>query len=108
MIIVLRPDATKKQIDHLKDKFKKLGLKPMVSRGVERTIIGVIGEEDVLRVQPLEAFPGVEKVMPILKPYKLVSREFKPEGTVIEVEGRKIGGRQIQVIAGPCSIETLE
>jgi len=108
MIIVLRPDATKKQIDHLIEKVKKLGLKPMVSRGVERTIIGVIGEEDVLRVQPLEAFPGVEKVMPILKPYKLVSREFKLENSVIDVEGVKIGGKNIVVMAGPCSVENLD
>jgi len=107
MIIVLRPDATKKQIDHLIDKVKKLGLKPMVSRGVERTIIGVIGEEDVLRVQPLEAFPGVERVMPILKPYKLVSREFKSENSIIDVDGVKIGGKKIAVMAGPCSVENF-
>ncbi|MBU1912440.1 MAG: 3-deoxy-7-phosphoheptulonate synthase [Candidatus Omnitrophica bacterium] len=108
MIIVLRPDATKKQIDHLIDKVKKLGLKPMISRGVERTIIGVIGEEDALRVQPLEAFPGVEKVMPILKPYKLVSREFKSESSIIDVDGVKIGGKKIAVMAGPCSVESFE
>ena len=108
MIIVLRPDATKKQIDHLIEKVKKLGLKPMVSKGVERTIIGVIGEEDVLRVQPLEAFPGVEKVMPILKPYKLVSREFKPGNSIVDVEGVKIGGKKIVVMAGPCSVENFE
>jgi 3-deoxy-7-phosphoheptulonate synthase len=108
MIIVLRPDATKKQIDHLIEKVKKLGLKAMVSRGVERTIIGVIGEEDVLRVQPLEAFPGVEKVMPILKPYKLVSREFKQENSIVDVEGVKIGGEKIVVMAGPCSVENFE
>jgi len=108
MIIVLRPDATKKQIDHIIEKVKKLGLKPMVSRGVERTIIGVIGEEDILRVQPLEAFAGVEKVMPILKPYKLVSREFKPENSVIDVEGVRIGGKKIVVMAGPCSVENFE
>ncbi|PIP67794.1 MAG: 3-deoxy-7-phosphoheptulonate synthase [Candidatus Omnitrophica bacterium CG22_combo_CG10-13_8_21_14_all_43_16] len=108
MIIVLRPDATKKQIDHLINKVKKLGLKPMVSRGVERTIIGVIGEEDALRVQPLEAFPGVEKVMPILKPYKLVSREFRSENSIIDVDGVKIGGKKIVVMAGPCSVESFE
>jgi 3-deoxy-7-phosphoheptulonate synthase len=108
MIIVLRPDATKKQIDHLIEKVKKLGLKPMVSKGVERTIIGVIGEEDVLRVQPLEAFPGVEKVMPILKPYKLVSREFKPGNSIVDVEGVKIGGKKIVVMAGPCSVENFD
>ncbi|MFA5388621.1 MAG: 3-deoxy-7-phosphoheptulonate synthase [Candidatus Omnitrophota bacterium] len=105
MIIVLRPDATKKQIDHIIAKVKKLGLKSWVSRGVERTIIGVIGEEDILRVQPLEVFPGVEKVMQILKPYKLVSREFKRENSVVNVEGVKIGGKKIIVMAGPCSVE---
>jgi len=108
MIIVLRPDATKKQVDHIIDKVKKLGLKPMVSRGIERTIIGVIGEEDILRVQPLEAFAGVEKVMPILKPYKLVSREFKSENSVVDVGGVKIGGGKIVVMAGPCSVENFD
>ncbi len=108
MIIVLKPHATKKQITHLVEKIKALGLKPMVSAGVERTIIGVIGSEDVLRVQPLEVFPGVEKVMPVLKPYKLVSREFKPESSVISVGGVKIGGKQLVVMAGPCSVENRQ
>ena len=106
MIIVLRPDATKRQIDHIVEKVKKLGLKPWVSRGVERTIIGVIGEEDVLRIQPLEVFPGVEKVMPILTPYKLVSRNFKKEDSQIKIgKGLKVGGERIIVMAGPCSVE---
>ncbi len=105
MIIVLRPNATEKQINHIVEKVKKLGLKPMISKGTERTIIGVIGEEDILRVQPLEVFPGVEKVMPVLAPYKLVSNDFKPEKTVVDVGGVKIGGKKIAVIAGPCSIE---
>ena len=108
MIIVLKPHATKKQITHLVEKIKALGLKPMVSAGVERTIIGVLGSEDVLRVQPLEVFPGVEKVMPVLKPYKLVSREFKPESSVISVGGVKIGGKQLVVMAGPCSVENRQ
>ncbi len=108
MIIVLRPDATESQIKHIVEKVKSLGLKPMVSKGVERTIIGVIGEEDIIRIQPLEIYPGVEKVMPILAPYKLVSREFKPEDTVINVSGVKIGGKKIVVIAGPCSVENRE
>ena len=106
MIIVLRPDATKQQVDHIVEKVKKLGLKPWVSQGVERTIIGVIGEEDVLRIQPLEVFPGVEKVMPILTPYKLVARDFKKEGSVIDIgNGLKMGLEQIIVMAGPCSVE---
>ena len=106
MIIVLKPKATKQEIDHIIAKVKKLGLKPMVSRGVERTIIGVIGEEDIIRLEPLEVFPGVEKVMPILKPYKLVSRDFKPEDSIIDVgSGVRIGGKKIVVMAGPCSVE---
>lgn len=108
MIIVVRPDAKKREIDHIIAKVKKLGLRPMVSRGVERTIIGVIGEEDILRVQPLEAFPGVEKVMPILKPYKLVSREFKPEDSIINADGVKIGDKKVIVMAGPCSVENAK
>jgi 3-deoxy-7-phosphoheptulonate synthase len=80
----------------------------MVSKGTERTIIGVIGPEDALRVQPLEVIPGVEKVMPVLKPYKLVSREFKPEPSVVDVGGVKIGGRALVVMAGPCSIENRQ
>lgn len=108
MIIVLRPDATQKQIKHIVEKVKKLGLKPMISRGVERTIIGVIGEEDILRVQPLEVYPGVEKVMPVLAPYKLVSREFKPEKTIVTAGSVKIGGKKVVVMAGPCSIESYD
>ncbi len=105
MIIVLRPDATEKDIDHLIKKVEGLGLKPKVSKGVGRTIIGVIGEEDILRVQPLEAYPGVERVIPVLAPYKLVSREFKPDSTVVDIGGVKLGGSQVVVIAGPCAVE---
>ena len=108
MIIVLKPDATKKQVDHLVERIKALGLKPMVSKGTERTIIGVIGPEDALRVQPLEVIPGVEKVMPVLKPYKLVSREFKPEASVVAVNGLKIGGKALVIMAGPCSVENRQ
>lgn len=106
MIIVLRPDATKKQVNHIVDRIKRLGLRPWVSKGVERTIIGVIGKEDVIRAQPLEVFPGVEKVLAILKPYKLASRDFRKEGTIVDVGGGvKIGTERVVVMAGPCSVE---
>ena len=109
MIIVLRHDATEEQIKHITEKVTKLGLKPMISRGTERTIIGVIGPEDVLRITPLEVFPGVEKVMPVLAPYKLVSREFKEEDTVVDVgKGVKIGGKKVVVMAGPCAVENFD
>jgi len=91
------------------EKIKELGLKPMVSEGIERTIIGVIGSEDALRVQPLEVFPGVEKVVPVLKPYKLVSREFKPENTVVKLgSGVSVGGKELVIMAGPCSVENRQ
>jgi 3-deoxy-7-phosphoheptulonate synthase len=106
MIIVLRPGAKQKDIDHLVSKIKKLGLKPWISKGVERTIVGVIGEEDVIRIQPLAAFPGVEEVLPILKPYKLASRDFKKENSIVKIGGGiEVGGNKIIVMAGPCSVE---
>jgi 3-deoxy-7-phosphoheptulonate synthase len=109
MIIVLRPDATEEQINHIIDRVQKLGLKPHLSKGTQRTIIGVIGPEDILRVTPLEVFPGVEKVMPVLAPYKLVSREFRTEDSIINLgKGIKIGGKKIVIMAGPCAVENLE
>jgi len=109
MIIVLRPDATQEQVEYIITRVKNLGLTPHVSKGVERTIIGVIGPEDVLRVTPLEVFPGVEKVLPVLAPYRLVSREFKSENSVIDLgKNVKIGGQKVIVMAGPCAIENVE
>ena len=107
LIIVLKPKVTDKQIKHIQDRIKKLGLKTIISKGIERTIIGVIGEEDILRIQPLEVIEGVEKVMSILKPYKLASREFKKESSVIDIGGVKIGQKEVVVIAGPCAVENL-
>ncbi len=109
MIIVMRPGATPEEIQHICEKVKELGLTPHVSRGVERTIIGVIGEEEKIRVQPLEAYPGVENVVPILRPYKLASRDFKPEPTEFEMKnGVTVGGQKVVVMAGPCSVEGRE
>ena len=107
MIIVFKKGASQAEVDHVIKRIEKLGLKAMVSKGVERTIVGVIGPEDIVRVQPLEVFSGVEKVMTILPPYKLVSREFKKEGSVVGVgKGVEFGAKKIVVIAGPCSIES--
>jgi 3-deoxy-7-phosphoheptulonate synthase len=106
MIIVLKKDVSQKEVDYIISKIEALGLTVHISRGVERTIIGVIGDEAIIRNQPLDALPGVEKVMPILKPYKLVSREFRPDDTVVDVDGVEIGGEKIVVIAGPCSVES--
>src|SRR3990172_6737725 len=105
MIIVVRPDATKEQVDHIIKKIKDFGLQAHVSKGTERTILGAIGDEAILQSVPLEAIPGVEKVLPILKPYKLASREFRKEDTVIDVGNARIGGKKIVVMAGPCAVE---
>ncbi len=109
MIIVLKADATEQQISHIIEKAEKLGLKAHISRGTERTIVGLIGPEDVLRVTPLEVFPGVERVIPVLAPYRLVSREFKKENSIVKINDRvEFGGRRIPVMAGPCSIESAK
>ncbi|MBM4138487.1 MAG: 3-deoxy-7-phosphoheptulonate synthase [Nitrospira sp.] len=108
MIIVLKPDVSQSQVDHIIDRLRDLGLKSQISTGQERTIIGVIGDDRILHSQPLNALPGVESVLPILAPWKLVSREFQKEGTVIDVNGVRIGDKKLAVMAGPCAVERLE
>jgi len=109
MIIVLKQNATPEQINHICQKVRELGLTPQVSQGVERTIIGVIGEEEKIRIKPLEVFPGVDSVVPILKPYKLAGREFRPENTVFSMNHNvQVGGNKIVVMAGPCAVEGPE
>ncbi|MBF0569386.1 MAG: 3-deoxy-7-phosphoheptulonate synthase [Candidatus Omnitrophica bacterium] len=109
MIIVLKKNATEAQVQHIEEKARLLGLKAHISRGVERTIIGFIGPEDKLQMIPLETFPGVEQVMPVLAPYKLVSREFKPDYSVVRVkDGVTAGGKKVIAMAGPCAIENYD
>ena len=108
MVIVMKPSATEGQIQHIVDRLHEFGLREHISRGEERTLIGAIGDERVLRSIPLEAMPGVEKVMAVLAPYKLASREFKPEDTIISANGVEIGGRKLVVMAGPCAVESEE
>src|SRR5476651_447512 len=105
MIIVLKPGATPAEIDHVVARIHELGLKPHVSTGEHRTIIGVIGDENKLRAEPLQAIAGVEQVLPIMKPFKLASREFNKKDTVVVVRQVKIGGGAMAMIAGPCAIE---
>jgi 3-deoxy-7-phosphoheptulonate synthase len=108
MIIVMRRAATEQEIEQVAQKITAYGLAPHISRGVERTIIGAIGDERILRDVAFEALPGVEKVLPILKPFKLASRDFKSENSVIPVNGVEVGGQRLAVIAGPCSVEGRE
>ncbi len=108
MILVLRPDATSAQIDHIIERIAELGFKSHISRGEQRTIVGVIGDERKPSSEALEAIPGVEQVLHILKPFKLASREFHREDTVIMVGKVKVGGGHLAMIAGPCAVESFE
>ncbi|MEI7685068.1 MAG: 3-deoxy-7-phosphoheptulonate synthase [Planctomycetota bacterium] len=108
MIIVLRANATQPEIDHVLERIKDLGLKAHLSQGEHRTIIGVIGDEGKLQMQPLQAIPGVEQVLPIMKPFKLASREFNKKDTIVQIGKVKIGGGHLAMIAGPCAIEGRE
>jgi 3-deoxy-7-phosphoheptulonate synthase len=108
MIIVLKPHATEAEVAQVIRKIESFGLAAHISKGTERTIIGAIGDERVLQEGQLEAFPFVEKVLAVLKPYKLASREFRPEGSVVNVDGVLVGGRRVVVMAGPCAVEGRE
>ncbi|NOZ84295.1 MAG: 3-deoxy-7-phosphoheptulonate synthase [Epsilonproteobacteria bacterium] len=105
MIIVMKRSATKEQVDALIKRINRWGFETHLSKGDNKTVIGVIGKGETLQSRAFLAFEGVENVMQVNKPYKLVSREFHPENTVIDVKNAKIGGKKITVMAGPCSVE---
>ena len=106
MIIVLKPHPTPEVVQSVLARIEAMGFTPHLSQGVSRTIIGVIGDEEKLQVEPLQAIEGVEQVVPILKPYKLASREFHAEPSVFDVKGVRVGGGHLLMIAGPCAIES--
>jgi len=108
MIIVFKKDAAKTDIEHVQKKLEQFGFKTSMSETNGRNILGAIGDESILREKPLFAMPGVEKVVPISKPYKLVSSDFKKTETVIDIKGVKIGGGNVVVMAGPCSVENRD
>lgn len=108
MILTLKKGTTQKGIEQVCSKIKKLGLTPHISKGKEITVIGVVGENAIAKREIFESFFVVDSITPISKPYKLVSREFRKEDTVIKVKNVKIGEKKIVVIAGPCSVESKE
>src|SRR5438128_4314415 len=108
LLIVMGAGATPDQTEHVLARLQEAGVDARVTRGREATVIGAIGERELLATLPLEGYPGVEQVLPILKPYKLVAREVSPDPTVIEVDGRRIGDSWFGLIAGPCSVEYRE
>ena len=108
MIVVMKSDATAEQVDHMVAHIKALGMSPQVLVGTQRTVIAAIGEERLGLAEVLEPGEGVEKVMPILAPYKRASSELTTERTVVRARGLEIGGVRVGVIAGPCSVESEE
>ncbi len=121
MIVVLRPNATEADLEQVVAKITALGLAPHVSRGVSRTIVGCIGDEDRLREVPMLSFPAVETILPVEKPYKLAAREFAAAETRVALHatdatgprpGRgglpAVGDGAVHVIAGPCSVESRD
>jgi 3-deoxy-7-phosphoheptulonate synthase len=108
VIIILKPKVSDEEINHLIERIESRGLKTHLSKGTERTIVGIIGDESIVREMPLEALSYVEEVKPILKPYKRASRQMHPDNTIININGQEIGGRKIAVIAGPCTVESRE
>ncbi len=108
MIITLKSDTTQKGIDQVVQKIKELGFTPHISKGAQRTIIGVIGENAIRYRNVFEAMFIVDSIVPISKPYKLVSREFKKENTKVKIGKVEIGGKAIVVMAGPCAVESRD
>jgi 3-deoxy-7-phosphoheptulonate synthase len=108
MIVIMKMGATDEQIQRVTARVEKLGFRAHLSRGEERTIIGVIGDERPLDHNQFELLEGVERTVPILHPFKLASRDFKAEDTAFPINGVLIGGQRVAIMAGPCAVESRE
>src|SRR5450759_44941 len=108
MLVVMRDHATQPEIQHVVEHVLEAGAETHLSRGEVKTVIGVVGEREIVYALDLEGFPGVQEVIRVLKPYKLVSRDFQEEDTVVTVGAASIGGGALGVIAGPCSVESAD
>lgn len=108
MIIVMSKSATDADVKAVVERLKSIGCEAHVSVGQYRTVIGAVGDRETIRQLPWEAMPGVERAVPVMKPFKFVSRDFQPEDTVIEVRGVTIGGGTFTTIAGPCAVESRD
>ncbi|MEJ2211091.1 MAG: 3-deoxy-7-phosphoheptulonate synthase [Anaerolineae bacterium] len=108
MIVVMKRDAVEADVQHIVDRVEELGLRTHLSQGEERTIVGIIGDERPLNWEMLARMGGVERVMRVLPAYKLASRDFKPEATVVAINGERVGEQRVVVMAGPCAVEDRE
>lgn len=108
MIIVMKPDATQEDVDQVLARLAAIDSEAHVSVGQKHTVIGVIGDRERIQQLPWEALSGVERAVPVLKPFKFVSRDFQDTDTIIEVRGVRIGGGSFAVVAGPCAVESRD
>jgi 3-deoxy-7-phosphoheptulonate synthase len=108
MVIVMSPDATESQIRHVIGRIEAAGLSTCLSHGQSRTLVGIVGDKRLIVTLPVEALPGVEKVLPVTDSFKLASRQFRPADTVIDIDGLRIGGGGLVVMAGPCAVESRD
>lgn len=108
MVIVMRPDASENEIQEMIKRVEEKGLKPVLLRGTHRNVIAAIGDKREIPHGYWEAFPGVERCVPILAPYKLASLEVKPEPTIIPIGKATLGGKKVGIIAGPCTVESRQ
>ncbi|VAW30440.1 2-keto-3-deoxy-D-arabino-heptulosonate-7-phosphate synthase I beta, partial [hydrothermal vent metagenome] len=106
MIVVMQPQASMQEKSSVISWAEEAGFKIHLSTGSERTIVGIIGDERALSRERLERMSGVERVVPVLKPFKIASREFKPDDTKFSIGGHLIGGKDLIIMAGPCSVES--
>lgn len=108
MIVVMKTGCSQDEISHVTKRIEDIGLKAHISKGIEHTVIGVLGKVFPELRDTLELLPGVDQVIPVSKPYKLASREFHPQDTIVKLNGVAIGGNEIVVMAGPCAVESEE
>ncbi len=108
VIIVMKHNATDEEINMVAEHIQSLGYNAHLSQGEERTVIGVIGDERPIEPEHFDLFPGVERTVRILQPFKLASRDFHPEDSLVRINGTSVGGRQVIIMAGPCSVESRE
>ena len=108
MIVIMKPNATSAQMANVIARIEQLGCRVHVSEGQERTIVGIIGNGRPLDCEQIERMDGVERTVPILRPFKLASRDFHPQDTVVTVKGVSIGGQQLTIMAGPCAVESRD
>ena len=108
MIVNMSEKATEQEINHIIERIREAGYQPHVTRGTERTIVAAVGSGRRHEIEALQVAPGVDNVVAIAQPFKLVSRQVKPERSIVKIDGISIGGPDVVVIAGPCSVESRE